>query len=142
MKLKTTILLTFLALAASCQEPDVECYSQGYVDSILLVNTQNCNSVIAEQQRTIDSLKSLVYYQIIQDTAVVEVQYDYIVARIDKSGHQVNLTLSDFQRKKRIQARYDDYDCVIRIMNDTVGVGYLHINEENTKGNAYVDFED
>jgi hypothetical protein len=26
-------------------------------------------------------------------------------------------------------------------MNDTVGVGYLYINEENTKGNAYVNFE-
>jgi len=132
MKKITTLLLFSLALmAATCQEPDIECYSQSYVDSLTLLNTQNCNEQLMYNLIVIDSLENHILLlqsafntdelSVIADTFNFEVVDEILKVEVNKLGHNIWITLTD--GSKRTHLDIYDFKRTITLADSLTTVG-------------------
>lgn len=130
MKQITTIILAVLALACTAQEPDIECYSVGYVDSIK-----------SEYELRIEILSSVLQsdvYETPEDSCILISDDGNIRAEIIKEG--LNIWVNIIDGNKRINSDYINSESRVIIMNDSVTIGSLYINSDNTKGSSFIDF--
>lgn len=98
-----TILLTILTLSCTSQEPDIECYSQDYLDSVLLLNVQNCNEQLMNSQVIIDSLDIRISFlenllesketTVIADTFNFEIADDKMKIEVTKINHSADISV-------------------------------------------------
>lgn len=129
------ILVAFMFLGVvmcSATDPDIECYSVGYVDGLK-----------TDYQSQIDSLKAIIAVlndqteiDVIADTFSFNMVDDRLKITVKKEGYKVWYTLID--GTKRINTDYIDYESSIMIMDTNYTVGSLNLNDDYTKGSAYV----
>lgn len=135
MKKLLGLFLFMGVVMCSAQEPDVECYSIGYVDSL----ETNYKSKIDSLETLIEALNNQDEIDVIADTFSFNLVDDRLKIEVKKEAHNVWVNIID--GNKRINSDYVDYEGSVMVMDSTYTVGSLFINENHTKGNAFIQLE-
>lgn len=131
MRFITTILLTFIAIAATqCQpDPDFKGYTERYVDSVFVIK-DSLEKQISNKVETVSDTITYIFRGEDENSTIIT---------INKKGN--NATVQIISGEKRLQSKLLDGERSSYFYDNTYTVGSLLINKSSTKGFGAVDFE-